>query len=331
MQRNYNTNNGSRNLKLAENVTFGGSALNRAAELRASPEKLAALASDTSARILPVWRGQTLFADAGRLGWLPLDHAILDPQAERVFLGLDDGGPRFGVDFSAWEPGETTIDTAAFFDPNAQIHPGLPDGYGFANLRGRMAAITARDAELAATARALLNWHATHKFCARCGDPSVMSQGGWQRDCPTCGGHHFPRTDPVVIMLILKGNDLLVGRSPGWPDGMFSLLAGFVEPGETIEAAVRREVFEESGIRVGQVDYLASQPWPFPSSLMIGCVGVAESRDITLDPVELEDAIWVSREETAEIFAGTHPTIREPRRGAIAHFLIKRWLEDNLD
>ncbi len=312
-------------------VTFGGSALNRAAELRGSPEKLAELASDPSARILPVWRGQTLFSGPDQLGWLPLGHPILNQRADRVFLGLDDDGPRFAVDYSAWEPDETTVDTGAFFDPNAQVHPGLDDGFGFANLRGRMTLITARDAELAATAQAVLNWHSSHRFCARCGAPSVIAQGGWQRDCPECGGHHFPRTDPVVIMLITHGNDVLVGRSPGWPEGMYSLLAGFIEPGETVEAAVRREVFEESGITVGQVDYLASQPWPFPSSLMIGCSGIATSREIQLDPVELEDALWVSREEMATIFSDSHPRIRQPRNGAIAHFLLKRWLEDSLD
>ncbi|MEO0830662.1 MAG: NAD(+) diphosphatase, partial [Pseudomonadota bacterium] len=141
----------------------------------------------------------------------------------------------------------------------------------------------------------------------------------------------FPRTDPVVIMLITHGNAVLMGRSPGWPEGMFSLLAGFVEPGETLEAAVRREVFEESGIKVGDVDYLSSQPWPFPASLMFGCHGHATSTEITIDPLEIEAAMWVSREEMMTIFAGDHPTVLPARKGAIAHFLIENWLADTLD
>jgi len=151
------------------------------------------------------------------------------------------------------------------------------------------------------------------------------------RACPDCGARHFPRTDPVVIMLITHGNSVLLGRSPHWPEGMFSLLAGFVEPGETIEAAVRREVWEEAGVRVGAVDYLASQPWPFPASLMFGCRGAALSTEIVLDPVELEAAHWVSRERLMDVFAGRDEAITPARPGAIAHFLLRRWLADRLD
>ena len=132
-------------------------------------------------------------------------------------------------------------------------------------------------------------------------------------------------------MLILRGNSVLVGRSPGWPDRMYSLLAGFVEPGETLEAAVRREVSEEAGIRVGEVGYLASQPWPFPASLMFGCIGYAESEDIQVDPVELEDAIWMTREEVIEALAGRHSKVAAARKGAIAHFLLSNWVADTLD
>ena len=132
-------------------------------------------------------------------------------------------------------------------------------------------------------------------------------------------------------MLVTLGNEVLIGRSPGWPDGMYSLLAGYVEPGETIEAAVRRETFEEAGIRVGRVGYLASQPWPYPSSLMIGCHGAALSREITVDPVEIDDAIWVTREELATAMSGAHPRLVPARPGAIAHFLLKHWLSDRLD
>ena len=153
---------------------------------------------------------------------------------------------------------------------------------------------------------------------------------GWQRDCPACGAHHFPRTDPVVIMLITHGNSVLLGRSPGWPEGMYSCLAGFVEPGETIEAAVRREVFEESGVRVGAVNYVASQPWPFPASLMFGCQGIALGTELNIDRDEIEDARWVPREELADAFAGQHPDILPARKGAIARFLLEHWLADRL-
>ena len=139
---------------------------------------------------------------------------------------------------------------------------------------------------------------------------------------------HFPRPDPVVIMLVTPGHDLLLGRSPGWPEGMYSTLAGFIEPGETVEAAVRREVHEETGVLCGPVRYLASQPWPFPASLMLGCHSEAESTAITLDPVELDDALWISREDMVRVVNGTHDKVRPPRQGSIARFLIDNWLAD---
>ena len=188
-----------------------------------------------------------------------------------------------------------------------------------------------RDAELAATAKAVLGWHATHRFCACCGHASESHEGGWQRRCPACGARHFPRTDPVVIMLITHGNSVLMGRSPNWPDKMYSLLAGFVEPGETMEAAVRREVAEEAGVHVGEVAYLASQPWSFPASLMLGCRGEALTREITLDPAELEDAQWITREELLAVRAGESDRMKPARKGSIAHFLLERWLSDTLD
>jgi NAD+ diphosphatase len=159
---------------------------------------------------------------------------------------------------------------------------------------------------------------------------SLADEAGWRRKCVTCGTQHFPRTDPVVIMLVTRANEVLLGRQAMWPPGMYSLLAGFMEPGETIEAAVRRETFEETGITVGRVEYLASQPWPFPSSLMIGCRGEALTSDIHLDQVELEDAIWVRRERLLAALAGRDPVLRPARQGAIARFLLERWLADRL-
>jgi NAD+ diphosphatase len=319
-------------MRLAETVTFGGSGLDRAAALRGDAAALADRLATGS--VLPVWRGKPLLAGQGRdaLGWVPAGHPALAQSGGAVFLGLDDGRARFAADISAWSPeaGAEAVQ-AGFFDSSEQHHPALPADHAFAELRGVMTRLGPRDAELAATAKAVLQWHASHGFCAVCGAASAPAMGGWQRTCPACGAHHFPRTDPVVIMLVTRGNSLLLGRSPAWPEAMYSLLAGFVEPGETLEAAVRREVFEEAGIRIGRVHYLASQPWPFPASLMIGCRGEAMDAEITLDPVELEHAVWVTREEAVAILAGAHPRLRSPRRGAIAHFLMLNWLAGRLD
>ncbi|WP_430449546.1 NAD(+) diphosphatase [Rhodophyticola sp.] len=320
----------------AETVTFGGSGLDRAAHLRGDEAALAAGPEAGAECILPLWRGKPLMQGEGgaaRLIWLRSDHPVLAQAARvRVFLGLDEGRMRHAADISAWVPAD--VDEAqigAFLDPTVQAHPAAPAGAVFRELRGAMTWLTPRDAELAATAKAVLDWHRTHRFCSRCGAESAPVEGGWQRECGACGGRHFPRTDPVVIMLVTHGNDVLLGRSPGWPEGMYSLLAGFVEPGETLEAAVRREVYEETQVRIGAVGYLASQPWPYPASLMFGCRAEATSREITVDPVEIEDAVWLSREEVTDVFAGRHDRVLPARKGAIAHFLLENWLADRLD
>lgn len=318
---------------IADLVTFGGSGLDRAGHLRADLARIAALQGDPAARVLPLWRGKPLHGGAGRLGWLGLRHPGLESAAEPpIFLGLDEAGPRFALDLSAWVPaGADGAETDRFADASEQVHPDFPAGHHFAELRLSMTRLSPRDAELAATARALVMWHARHRFCANCGAPSLPAKAGWQRDCPACGAGHFPRTDPVVIMAITHGNDLLVGRSPGWPEGMYSLLAGFVEPGETIEAAVRREVFEEAGVRVGPVGYVVSQPWPFPASLMLACHGLAESREIRVDANEIEDARWVSREAMLDVISGADRSMTAARPGAVARFVIERWLAGRLD
>jgi NAD+ diphosphatase len=318
-------------MRMAESVTFGGGGLDRAAALRGQAETVAALLGGPQARVLPVWRGKPLVAgDAA--GWVPPGHPVLDAALHPpVLLGQAGGLTFFAQDISAWDPGEGNGPAKTFFDPTEQHHPACPDDHRFAELRGVMTALSPLEAELCATAKAILAWQASHRFCAACGQPSQVTHSGWQRSCGACGAQHFPRTDPVVIMLVTRGNRVLLGRSPGWPEGMYSLLAGFMEPGETVEAAVRREVAEETGVRVGPVRYLASQPWPYPASLMIGCAGEALSDDIILDPAELEAARWVTREEMARVFAGEHPEIRAPRSGAIAGFLLANWLADRLD
>jgi NAD+ diphosphatase len=322
-------------VKLAEQVTFGGSGLDRAAAVREDSAAVEAAKRAPDARAHVFWRGKPLIDRSltAALARLPMDHAVLQHAVEApIFLGREETAPRFAVDISDWQPDEGWDATlGAFHDPSEQHHPALPADIVFAELRRVMTWLSPRDAELAATGKAILGWHDTHRFCARCGAASAIFQAGWQRKCPACGASHFPRTDPVVIMLITHGNSVLMGRSPGWPEGMYSLLAGFVEPGETVEAAVRREVLEEAGVRVGRVSYLASQPWPFPASLMIGCQGEALGRDITIDPKEIEDARWFTREDMMDVFAGRNPDILPARKGAIAHFLLEHWLADRLD
>mgnify|MGYP002631614616 CR=1 FL=1 len=321
-------------MKHAETVTFGGSGFDRAAELRTNGQQLADYLALSTTKVLPVWRSKPLIhgESSDRLQFLPPDHTVFkDAKEAPIFLGLDHGIACFARDISGWQAPQTdTAKIGAFIDDSEQRHPDLPPDQRFAELRRIMTRLTARDAELAAMAVGVFAWHRSHRFCARCGSKSAISNGGWQRACPACKAQHFPRTDPVVIMLITRGNLVLIGRSPGWPEGMYSLLAGFMEPGETIEAAVRREVAEETGVTVGAVKYLASQPWPFPSSLMIGCHGDATSEEITIDPKEIEDAKWVSREDIMQAWATRSATMIAARKGAIAHFLIKNWLSDSL-
>ncbi|MCR8725958.1 NAD(+) diphosphatase [Frigidibacter sp. ROC022] len=322
-------------MKLAETVTFGGSGLDRAGHLRGDSGAQARLLADPEARVLPIWRGKPLVTGEAELtgGWLRPSHPALlpAPDVPPVFLGLDEGRPRFTVDVSAWNPESLPDSLGAFLDPSEQRHPDLDEDQRFVELRACMTRLSPREAELIATAKAVLGWHQSHGFCSACGVASEMTMAGWQRDCPACGTHHFPRTDPVVIMLITHGNSVLLGRSPNWPEGMYSLLAGFVEPGETLEAAVRREVFEETAVKVGSVGYLASQPWPFPASLMFGCRGEALTREIKVDPSEIEDAMWMTREEVMQALAGESPRMRAPRAGAIAGFLLTMWVADRLE
>ena len=182
-----------------------------------------------------------------------------------------------------------------------------------------------------AEAKAVLHWHARHRFCPNCGAPTQAVQAGWKRDCAQCKAEHFPRTDPVVIMLASAGEHCLLGRSPRFVPTMWSCLAGFVEPGESIEDAVRRETREEAGITCGRVRYFHSQPWPFPSSLMIGCHAEALSRDIVVDREELEDARWFTKAEVATMLMRKHPEgLTTPPPVAIAHHIIRAWVEDEI-
>ena len=316
-------------MRAAEDVTFGATPLDRAAHLRSDLDGLLARSGALS---MVLWRGKPLVAEDA-LSFVPLNHPILaDAERAPMFLGLKDEVPLFAVDISPWEPEDLDAEAMGqFFDPSLNHHPDGDETQNFAELRGVMAQLSPDDANIAATARAIFAWHDNHEFCARCGNRSGITQAGWQRSCPHCDAQHFPRTDAVVIVLATHGNSVLLGRSPNWPEGMYSLLAGFLEPGETIEAASRREVFEESGIRLGEITYLASQPWPYPSSLMFGTAGEALNTALTLDPVEIEDAKWFSREVVLAALDGSNPDLLPARHGSIARFLIERWLKDDLE
>ncbi|WP_201832969.1 NAD(+) diphosphatase [Microvirga zambiensis] len=188
--------------------------------------------------------------------------------------------------------------------------------------------VPADELGMLAMAKSLLDWHRRHRFCANCGAPTTLAQAGFRRDCASCGAQHFPRTDPVVIMLITRGDKCLMGRQPRFAEKMYSCLAGFLEPGETIEDAVRRETFEEAGIRVGAVRYMTSQPWPFPSNIMIGCIGEALTDEITFDGEELEDARWFTKEDLRQMLAGTHAHFNSPAPIAIANHLVREWVRE---
>jgi NAD+ diphosphatase len=301
-------------------ITFAAGTLDRAAHLRGDVDRLCA---DPSARALALWRGRPLIALSAEghvqaAHWLPTDATLFSQAGDWTFLGLEDGAPRFAVDVSA-------------IPSEGESAPKPIHGAKFIDLRSIMAELGAEDAAAAATAKGLWEWHGAHRFCARCGQPSDVDQAGWRRRCPACGGLHFPRTDPVVIMLVLSGDKVLLGRQAGWEPRVYSLLAGFMEPGETLEAAVRREVFEETGVETGRVGYLASQPWPFPSSLMFGCAAEALGEDLTIDRTELEDALWVSKAEVARTLAGEGERFAPARKGAIARHILEAWVSGVLD
>jgi NAD+ diphosphatase len=296
---------------------FVSDILDRAAHLRTSNEKLFAMEGQRDARAYVVYRDSLVVKQEaeGPRALLTIDEALkFGANPGTIFLGLRDGAPVFGMGMSA----------AA-----AEKLLGRDD-VGVTELRGMAMQGSVPPAQLSAVAMAksLVSWHQRHGFCANCGTRTGMSQGGWKRDCPSCKTEHFPRTDPVVIMLVTSGEKCLMGRQKQFPTGMWSCLAGFVEAAETIEDAVRREIFEESGIRCTDVAYYMTQPWPYPSSLMIGCTARATNEDIVVDHSELEDARWFDRTEAMLMLKREHPEgMAGPHPFAIAHHLLGRWLQ----
>ncbi|MDX3906213.1 MAG: NAD(+) diphosphatase [Pigmentiphaga sp.] len=299
-------------------VGFGFNPLNRLSESRGDEAFIRACRHDPATRFV-VFVGDVPLLELGGEGpcaVLPADRwAGLGPVRYEIFLGRDDrGGALFAVSLDASVAASTLPRPGLeLVDVRSIAARGLfpPDILG--ELGG---------------AKAVLSWHDRHRYCANCGAPSRVSSAGWRRDCDACGAQHFPRVDPVVIMLAVDGDRCLLGRQARFAPGMYSALAGFLEPGETIEDAVRREVREEAGIDCAQVAYFASQPWPFPASLMIGCFARAATTDVVVDRHELEDARWFTRDELARMLAGTHPDgLSAPQPFAIAHHLIKAFVE----
>ncbi|HRK24751.1 MAG TPA: NAD(+) diphosphatase [Beijerinckiaceae bacterium] len=302
-----------------EDLGFAHGRLDRAGDRRDDGRFLTGALASGNAGIYALVGETVVLKTTDPLGALfsPAELPLAEARREQVFLGLDGDAPRFGV---------LLEDTAA--ERLAAI-PGL------ALISLRQCAIEGLlppdQLGALATAKALLHWHQTHRFCARCGAPSHLRQAGWRRDCDNCGAQHFPRTDPVVIMLAIRGQSCLLGRQPRFLPGMYSCLAGFCEPGETIEDAVRREIKEEAGIEIGRVRYLASQPWPFPQSLMIGCIAEAQSETITRDVTELEDARWFTRAEVLAMMARKHPeAVHVPAKFSLASQLVQAWAVEGI-
>ena len=299
-----------------EGLGFAHGALDRSAQMRSRPELIEALHRAPEARFYVFCGENAVLKRMGdattpllAAGELPLPSR----HREVIFLGRDEEAGRFAV----------------LIEPEAE--EALKENEALLLIGLRAMALDGRTpaGEMGAIAqgKAMLHWHATHRFCAKCGQPSRVAEAGWKRICTVCAAEHFPRTDPVVIMLTVDGDRCLLGRSARFPPGWYSTLAGFVEPGETIEDAVRRETFEEAGIVGGRVTIMANQPWPFPASLMIGAYVEAKSTKIAVDLEELEDCRWFSRDEVRQMIAGTHPDgLGVPLRMSIASHLIRHFV-----
>jgi len=295
--------------------------LDRAAHLRGDDAKLLALEARRDARAYVVYRDSLVVKReaANPRALLSLDEALsFGANPGTIFLGLREGAPVFGMGIS----------------PAAVEKLATRDDAAVTELRGMamQGVVPANQLSAIAMAKSMVNWHQRHGYCANCGTRTAMKEGGWKRDCPNCKAEHFPRTDPVVIMLVASGDKVLLGRQKHFPPGMYSCLAGFVEAAETIEDAVRREIFEEAGIHCTDVNYYMTQPWPYPSSLMIGCTARATNEDVVVDRSELEDARWFDRHEATLMIKREHPEgLAGPHPFAIAHHLLGRWVHSGPD
>ena len=303
---------------MKEPHVFAGNPLDRGDQERRDEEWLEAQTRDPNARFLPL-RNLDILLDRRsgiRLGWIDAaEVSRLNISAPPLFLGISDGVSHFAIDVSEQNDvaGELVQDETRWFE----------------EARDAAMALNPTDAGIVAQARMQVDWHARHRFCGVCGNQTYIARGGQMRRCSSCKSNHFPRTDPVIIVVVGRGDKCLLGQSRGRLSrlGWYSALAGFVDQAESIEEAVRREVREESGIEVGEVRYHSSQPWPFPSSLMIGCHAQALTTEISRDEEEMADVRWWSRADVLLALAGKHPDLKLPGPIAIAHHLIKSWAE----
>jgi NAD+ diphosphatase len=295
---------------------FTGMALDRASTERKDDAWIRARFGDPGARAITAGHEGVLVRDGNRAGGeaapsLARDSVPAQHGDEPILLGLDGDTALFAVDLDALAPGDRSH---------------AIDGNHVMSLRDAGALLAPDEAGLAAYVMALLNWHRRHRFCANCGNPTDVKEAGYLRHCPRCGANHFPRTDPVVIMTVEHDDRLLMGRRVGWPAGRLSVLAGFVSPGESAEEAVVREVQEESGIIARDPVFVASQPWPFPASLMLGFHAVSDGGEPRAADGELEEVRWLGRDAIQEAIDGGDPGFQLPPPVSIARFLVDRWI-----
>ncbi|MCI3132993.1 NAD(+) diphosphatase [Phenylobacterium aquaticum] len=298
--------------------TFAGNPLNRASERRGDAAWLAEQVASSESLGIALWNGKPFVEKAAngdlQIAYLParLVEDLAGSPERLLFMGL-------------WK--ETAI-FAVDLEGGADPAEGPLAGLGrFEDLRGVALRLPATDASIVATAKAMFEWRRRHRFCAACGHASEPAEGGWKRICPSCNAEHFPRTDPVVIMLAVFEDRCMLGRQEIWPKGMFSALAGFLEPGESIEEACARELEEEAGLKTLSVAYHSTQPWPYPSSLMIGLIAQVADDDAAPDQTELSEVRWFTKAEARALLAGEVPATFAPPPMAIAHQLIKAWAE----
>ncbi|WP_371396110.1 NAD(+) diphosphatase [Fretibacter rubidus] len=290
-------------------MPFAGNDLN-ACEHERDPKELQAFLNDPKAKAMLLDRGRPALLPEGGLKWVKpndlIGQNIADPGP--LFLGKQGDVPVFAFSIST-ENALTEIES-------------------FQDMRVVAAQLSPMELALAGQAKSLFDWHDEHRFCAKCGAGSRGNRGGTTRQCDSCGAAHFPRVNPVTIMLVINGDDCLLGRGHGWPEGSFSALAGFVSPGETIEEGCAREIFEEVGVTIKSPRYVFSQPWPFPSQLMIGLICETDDRELVIDANEIEDARWFSRDEVEAVFAKRSDAFKRPPRFTIAHQLLRHWLKE---
>jgi NAD+ diphosphatase len=297
---------------------FAGSPLDRDSYRRSDEVWVAERLADPDSLAVAMWNGKPLVEDGKdgvQIAYLAagMAKALAGGVEHLLFLGLWQGTAVFAVDIE----GDT--------DPA----DGPLEGLGrFEDLRSIAVTLAPTEAAILATAKSMFEWRRRHRFCAACGAPSEPIEGGWKRVCRTCGTQHFPRTDPVVIMLPTVGERCLLARQAAWPKATYSALAGFLEPGESIEEACARELFEEAAVRTRRVRYHSTQPWPYPSSLMIGLIAEIEDGEPTADNIEIDEVRWFSRAEARALVRGDHADAKAPGALAIAHQLIKAWAEE---